>query len=433
MIWVQEAATPSSTSSTSPLCASPDRFAFTGKEVTFARSNEPNVDPPNSIHPLNASERSWHGRWGKISFPRTLLWRIEENLLLKQAVKRLKNEEDEQQYQRQSDDHSVAEDSVSVNDWEMALFSPLGHEQPPAPFRVEIQPPVDRVAVSFVKDQRREENDDHPCYTSNQTKSVEESTAVTEAETHVISNDPDLHADPDYQPVQVEWEEPSDLQSCPRILTHEMMQFLHDNGFPETLQGNRWDRCFAIGRDGDSFVSFLDRCQPFRHTLLVVQTTEGEILGGFATQTWEGQEGYGKRHAYYGTGQSFLFSFNSVTSRGTSNCESPTSHSSSTTKEKQIYKWTGTNDYCQICDVEEAKIAMGGGGDFGIIVEDCFSRGQTGFCGTYGNPPLISSGFFEVAALEVYGLVPLFQSFHSTSSTISSICREVNTLMNEEN
>ena len=404
----------------SPIVGDPERFEVTAGDVSQSTMG---VD------------RSRQGRMPKVAFPRPLLWRIEENLLLKLAVNRLQQEDMEQQQQRhplpEDDGGTSVGDCSSVNEWEMALFAPLGndHHHHPA-----------HISVSFSAEtcvRKKAEIEDHQTcsISTSYAKSVGDLTAGTEAESHLVSaadttaqhgdSDDHLESDSDLLPelVQVEWEDPLDLLSCPRILTPSMMQFLHDNGIPESLQGNRWERSFAIGRDGDSFVSFLDRCAQYRQTLLVVQTTEGQILGGFATQTWEGQEGFGKRNAYYGNGQSFLFRMKPVIN------QNPLSSCAESTDDIEIFKWTGTNDYCQICDVDEAKIAMGGGGDFGIIVEDCFGRGQTGYCGTYGNPPLIPTGFFEIAALEVYGLVPLVQSFHSTSSTISSICREVHSVM----
>ena len=62
---------------------------------------------------------------------------------------------------------------------------------------------------------------------------------------------------------------------------------------------------------------------------------------------------------------------------------------------------------------------MGGQGDFGWRVQENFEVGQTGYSMTYGNPPLVPSGFFEVAEFEVYGLAPaLF--FDSPPSAVSS-------------
>ena len=64
---------------------------------------------------------------------------------------------------------------------------------------------------------------------------------------------------------------------------------------------------------------------------------------------------------------------------------------------------------------------MGGEGDFGWIVQDNFSRGQTGPCRTFANPPLLppAERVFQVADLEIYGLQPLF--YASSRSFLSSL------------
>lgn len=392
-----------------------------GKDVRYSN--------PHFVTGSPLQHRGVGWRLVRTKFPSSLLARIEGNVVLKLAVHRLQQEELEQQQQQQQkqqpqqqqerqeqqhyhrplDDRStLTVDSIGgiANDWEMALFAPLAHEQSTVFGRVVEIP-----------------HHQHSSDKATVLPASPSSNPILMSHSDVL--DCDQRWEEDFPPVQLELEDPLSLLSCPRILSQATFQYLQDHGIPETLRGNRWERCFAIGRDGDSFVSFLDKCAPFRHTLLVIQTSEGEILGGFVTQTWQGQEGYGKRNSYYGTGQSFVFS-----------CRGNPETTQTTTgraPETQIFKWTGLNDYCQICDVEKAQIAMGGGGNnFGIVVEDCFSRGQTGFCETYGNPPLTSHGFFQVAAMEVYGLVPFFNSFNSSSSTMSSISREVDAFLCQE-
>ena len=241
----------------SPIVGDPERFEVTAGDVSQSTMG---VD------------RSRQGRMPKVAFPRPLLWRIEENLLLKLAVNRLQQEDMEQQQQRhplpEDDGGTSVGDCSSVNEWEMALFAPLGndHHHHPA-----------HISVSFSAEtcvRKKAEIEDH------QTCSI--STSYAKSVGDLTAGTDHLKSDSDLLPelVQVEWEDPLGLLSCPQILTPSMMQFLHDNGIPESLQGNRWERSFAIGRDGDSFVSFLDRCAQYRQTLLVVQTTEGQILGG---------------------------------------------------------------------------------------------------------------------------------------------------------
>jgi len=209
------------------------------------------------------------------------------------------------------------------------------------------------------------------------------------------------------------WEPWQDLVSCPRILTDRGFQQIR-SALPDTLRMNQWERCFAIGRDGDSMISLLNLCSQYSYTILVIQTTQNEILGGFATECWNVGKGTRPKSSYYGTGQSFLF------------CSDPdvipgTDDERNEDDEFAIYSWTGMNDYCQICSPEQNRLAMGGEGDFGLVVQDNFSIGQTGRSMTFRNPPLVSTGGrFEIAALEVYGLVSLFASLSPTSTPYSS-------------
>lgn len=204
----------------------------------------------------------------------------------------------------------------------------------------------------------------------------------------------------EHYPVEIETESASSLRTCPRLLTDSMIQQLHDS-LPDALQMNKWERCFAIGRDGDSFLTFTQFCAPYQYTLIAIKTVSGHLLGGFATESWGGKR---KKHSYYGTGQSFVFCDHPAVLPGYDADLDPT-------KELSLYSWSGDNNYCQICNSGEQKLAMGGVGDFGLIVQENFNRGQTGRCRTYNNPPLTPdpAGLFEIESLEVYGMVPLYQ------------------------
>jgi hypothetical protein len=177
-----------------------------------------------------------------------------------------------------------------------------------------------------------------------------------------------------------------DSKACPSILTPALFQQLC-RALPPALQRTKWERCFAIGRDGDCMRTMLNCCRPYNYTLLVIHTTQGHVLGGFCTESWTtNRQTQGQ---YYGTGQSFLYT-------------------SDETGEAQIYKWTGDNDYCQIFSEEEDRLAMGGQGEFGLALQDNFSIGQSGCSATFGNPPLVPGGRFDIAEMEIYGPVSGF-------------------------
>mmetsp|Transcript_3615 Transcript_3615/g.5483 ORF Transcript_3615/g.5483 Transcript_3615/m.5483 type:complete len:373 (+) Transcript_3615:22-1140(+) len=207
----------------------------------------------------------------------------------------------------------------------------------------------------------------------------------------------------DFIPVNIDKEPPSVLEEYPPILTEPMMQQLSDRGLPLTAKLMKWSRVYSITRDGDNFQTMIQNCASYYHTVVVIKTTTGDILGGYADSPWKKQHGYQSGTSFYGSGQAFLFATNPVVeaddvrdNQGQDTSSSPYVH---------IYHWTGENSYCQVCDEEGGRIAMGGGGSFGLLVQDNFIIGSSGRCSTFGNPPLTSEGDgFDVLEMEVYGL-----------------------------
>ena len=225
-------------------------------------------------------------------------------------------------------------------------------------------------------------------------------------------------------PIQIEPEDETTLHYAPRLISDSMFQELVDDAMPRNLRMYKWKRIFSIARDGDAFITMIEKCSAYKHTLIVIKTTKGHTLGGFASEPWKNQDGFNKRHSYFGTGICFLFTDHlpeGSSDHGNSSNDDDRATTDDDKKQLVTYKWSGVNDYCQICDVDRRKIAMGGGeGDFGIIVEDSFLRGSSGHCGTFDNPPLIPGidGTFDILGFEVYGLLPLIPTV--TRSSCSS-------------
>ena len=209
-------------------------------------------------------------------------------------------------------------------------------------------------------------------------------------------------------PVQIEPEDEVTLDYAPRLLSESMFHELVNDAIPRNLRMYKWKRIFTIARDGDAFITMIEKCSMYKHTLVVIKTTKGHTIGGFASEPWKNQDGFDKRHSYFGTGVCFLFTDHI-----------PDNDNANKNKQVMTYKWSGMNDYCQICDVDRRKIAMGGGeGDFGLIVEDSFLRGSSGHCATFNNPPLIPGidGTFDILGFEVYGLLPLIPTVTNARS-----------------
>jgi hypothetical protein len=191
--------------------------------------------------------------------------------------------------------------------------------------------------------------------------------------------------------------DPTELHQAPPIISEGMLQQLVEDGLPSSLQiFSSWKRLFSISVHGDCVSTMMDRCGLYRHTLIVGKTGDGTILGGFASERWRPRAS-SDQCQYYGNGSSFLFSSFPLRQDGKLN----------------VYKWVGANDYCQLCDIPSGRIALGGGGNFGLILQDNFMRGSSGRCATFENSCLVPGmGNFDLIEFEVYGIVPLIQTAH---------------------
>ena len=217
----------------------------------------------------------------------------------------------------------------------------------------------------------------------------------------------------EFMPLMVFPEDASSLQSAPRILNENMMIQIRDGGLPPAAKIMSWKRIYSTRRDGDCFYTMLRSCEQYCHTVFVILTTSGDILGGYADKPWAKQRGRNLGGSYYGGGRTSLFATNPavVGDVGTFGGRAPEpeyrmARDISEGERVHIYRWTGENTFSQIFNARTEKMAMGGGGSFGIKVEDNFSRGTTGCCSTFDNPPLTkdSGGCFEIAEFELYGL-----------------------------
>ena len=159
----------------------------------------------------------------------------------------------------------------------------------------------------------------------------------------------------------------------------------------------------------------------------MLRTTKDVVCGGFAAQAWKAQ----KTSGFYGTGQSFLFSFgdDKVDSRSkvrvTESIEGTVdfilnqllnvcaievcdiTRAARNHQVLKVFKWTGKNRYFQLCSVSNQRLAFGGGGldgNFGLCVEGDFVCGSSGYCETYGNEPLAPEPTFFIKDMEVYGI-----------------------------
>jgi hypothetical protein len=205
------------------------------------------------------------------------------------------------------------------------------------------------------------------------------------------------------------------FESSPPILSQKQMEQIHLKGLPATVRLMTWKRCYSLNRDGDMFKTMFASSSKYQHTLIVIRTTKGDVLGGYADTPWTGTMGssatLGRSMSFFGGGKAFLFAANFKDAKSNDNID--------------FYRWTGENAYSQICDLERGALGMGGGGDFGIYVQDDFTKGSSGACDTFGNPPLISDngGNFDILDFEVYGFLSMSEMMFDSKTRTSTFAK----------
>jgi hypothetical protein len=134
---------------------------------------------------------------------------------------------------------------------------------------------------------------------------------------------------------------------------------------PESLRMQNFKLAYSMVNDGSDVSSFYKKARPHKNSTLLIQTTDGAVLGCFTATAWH------EESAYYGTGVSLIFRFKS-------------------TDDIDVFPWTGKNTLFQYST--ETKIAVGGGGEgFGIVLEQDFSTCASYPCETYGNTASLAS------------------------------------------
>jgi hypothetical protein len=200
-----------------------------------------------------------------------------------------------------------------------------------------------------------------------------------------------------------------DSQLKPRVLTPSIMEAFQ--GFlPYVIsESNFWLKYSLVG-DGASLATLLSCIRTSTHTIIGIETNEGEVFGSFTGTPWRA----GTR--WFGTGEAFLWRlkksrFTSPKNASRSNFEN----------EMEVYPYTGDDELVQYCT---SKTIAVGGGDWignpcpfqdeprgiGFMIDGDLAGGETNSCATFGNPRLCrkisASSEFSISNLEVWTLTP---------------------------
>ena len=224
-----------------------------------------------------------------------------------------------------------------------------------------------------------------------------------------------------------------DVDCHPHVLSPPLMESLQPF-FPYAVSEDNFYLKFSLVRDGASLHTLLQNVRGAKHTIVAIETVEGEVFGAFCSSSWR------KNWNYFGIGEAFLWRMR----RGRdTHCPSIIDQAQMES-ELDVFPWTGQNNFVQLCTSN--KIAVGGGteekkadvdgdakmdvdanpdeGDqktswdmddaptfgFGLAIEDNLLNGVSSPCLTFGSPPLSkkhSDGSpFEILNLEVWTLTP---------------------------
>ena len=69
---------------------------------------------------------------------------------------------------------------------------------------------------------------------------------------------------------------------------------------------------YSSNEHGISLTTFYTRSEKYEPTILLIKTTEGEVFGAYCSSTWATRnlkDDKGRRQHYFGTGETFLFTF----------------------------------------------------------------------------------------------------------------------------
>jgi len=211
-----------------------------------------------------------------------------------------------------------------------------------------------------------------------------------------------------------------EIENCPSILSEEQMRYIQKKGLPPTLSLMTWNRMYSLQRDGDCFQTMFKKVSRHQHSMIIIKTADGDILGGYADTPWAKQRSGVSRGSFFGGGRAFLFATNPLLSEEEELSQrNQVGHGDAPFS---FFRWTGANEYSQICDFDAGTLGMGGGGSFGFFVQDNFTWGSSGACETFSNPPLVKSsgGSFDVVDVEVYVFTSMCTRLFNASSRTSS-------------
>ncbi|KAK2844260.1 hypothetical protein Q5P01_010919 [Channa striata] len=154
---------------------------------------------------------------------------------------------------------------------------------------------------------------------------------------------------------------------------HHLQQLAAE--MPPRTYGYTWELVYSTAIHGISLKTLYRNMAGLDSpVLLVIKDMNKKVFGAFSSDSFRVSK------YFYGTGETFLFSF------------SP---------EFQVYRWSGENSYFVSSNLDSLQIG-GGGCGFGLWLDADLYHGASFSCPTFHNAPLSTEEDFIVQDLEVW-------------------------------
>ncbi|CAB9517398.1 Oxidation resistance protein 1 [Seminavis robusta] len=231
-----------------------------------------------------------------------------------------------------------------------------------------------------------------------------------------------------------------DVDSQPHVLSPPLMESLQ-SFFPFSKTSDNFWMKYSMVRDGASLHTFLQHARGSKHTILAIETVDGEVFGSFTNEPWR------KTWSYFGGGESFLWRLRNSRKN---KCHSIIDQAN-LESEIDVYPYTGENHCIQFCTTRQ--IAVGGGSPdqastsmtnipegsdggevqehewgFGISLQSDLLHGSTAPCVTFGSPSLSSvhsdGSLFEIINIELWAMTPAFNAEDAEKLELSKLFLE---------
>lgn len=174
------------------------------------------------------------------------------------------------------------------------------------------------------------------------------------------------------------------------MLTHEQIVCLW-SWLPSRITILMPQLIYSSNEHGCCLTAFYMKVDTWEPTVLLIKTDTEEVFGAYCSTDWSSrnsQDAKGNRAKYFGTGESFLFTFspNSIKFPWVGMASNEVGHSA------RLFMHASNEEIC-----------IGSGNGCGLWLDESLTRGMTEHCDTFDNVPLCSAPSFTCTLIEVFG------------------------------